>query len=98
MDEHRESLPMHLRREVARLDRRVSEGDPLWPAQLAVAVAILLHLTLSETVVVGPRWLIPAVEGVLLVTLVVIAPPRASRLGWRHQRGLLWAILGLVTL
>jgi hypothetical protein len=62
-----------------------------------VAVAIALHLALADKVVIGPKWLIPAVEGLLLVTLVVIAPPRASRVRWRHQRGLLWVILGLVT-
>jgi hypothetical protein len=91
-------LPPHLRRELGRLNRRVEKGDPLWPAQLAVAIAIGLHLALSDKVVVGPKWLIPAVEGLLLLTLVVIAPPRASRVGWRHQRGLLWSILGIVTL
>jgi hypothetical protein len=62
-----------------------------------VAIAIALHLLLSDKLVVGPKWLIPAVEGLLLLTLVVIAPPRASRRRWRHQRGLLWTILGLVT-
>ena len=91
-------LPPHLRRELGRLNRLVEKGDPLWPAQLAVALAIALHLTLSDKLVIGPKWLIPAVEGLLLVTLVVIAPSRASRVGWRHQRGLLWSILGLVTL
>lgn len=91
-------LPPHLRRELGRLDRRVAKGDPLWPAQLAVAIAIGLHLALSDKVVIGPQWLVPAVEGLLLVALVLIAPSRASRLGWRHQRGLLWSILGLVTL
>ena len=80
-------LPPHLRR-ARRLNRLVEKGDPLWPAQLAVALAIALHLTLSDKLVIGPKWLIPAVEGLLLVTLVVIAPSRASRVGWRHQRGL----------
>jgi hypothetical protein len=94
----RESLPMHLRRELGRLDRRVAEGDPLWPAQLAVGVAIGLRLTLSQQLVIGPKWLVPAVEGLLLLALVVVSPRRASRVGWRHQRGLLWAALGLVTL
>lgn len=93
-----EHLPGHLRREFHRLNRRVKEGDPLWPAQLAVAIAIALHLTLSDKLVIGPKWLIPAVEGLLLLTLVVIAPRRISRSRWRHQRGLLWSILGLVTL
>jgi hypothetical protein len=92
-----ESVPRHLQRELRRLNRRIDGGDPLWPSQLAVAIAIALHLTLSDKLVVGPKWLIPAVEGLLLLTLVVIAPPRASRRRWRHQRGLLWAILGLVT-
>jgi hypothetical protein len=94
----REKLPGHLRRELHRLDRRVKEGDPLWPSQLAVAVAIALHLALTDKLLIGPRWLIPAVEGLLLITLVVIAPSRASHRRWRHQRGLLWTILGLVTL
>jgi hypothetical protein len=94
-----ESLPLHLRSEFRRLNRRVEDGDHLWPAQLAVALAIALHLTLSDKLVVGPKWLIPAVEGLLLLTLIVIAPRRASGSpGWRHQRGLLWSILGLVIL
>jgi hypothetical protein len=76
----------------------VEEGDPLWPSQLAVAIAIALHLALSDKLVIGPKWLIPAVEGLLLLTLIVIAPKRASHRRWRHQRGLLWTILGLVTL
>jgi hypothetical protein len=93
-----ERVPDHLRRELRRLDTRVKKGDPLWPAQLAVAIAIGLHLALSDKLVVGPIWLIPAVEGLLLITLIVIAPARVSHAGWRHQRGLLWTILGLVTL
>jgi hypothetical protein len=93
-----EHPPAHLQRELRRLNRLVEKGDPLWPAQVAVALAIALHLVLYDKLVVGPKWLVPAVEGLLLVTLVVIAPSRASRVGWRHQRGLLWSILGLVTL
>ena len=47
---------------------------------------------------IGPQWLIPSVEGLLLLTLILVAPRRANELRWRHQRGLLWTILGLVTL
>jgi hypothetical protein len=90
--------PLHLQRELQRLDALIEHGDPLWPAQLAVALAIALHLTLSDKILIGPRWLIPAVEGLLLLTLIVVSPARADRTGWRHQRGLLWMILGLVTL
>ena len=63
-----------------------------------MAIAIALHLTLSDKLVIGPKWLIPAVEGLLLLTLIVIAPKRISRSHWRHERTLLWTILGLVTL
>jgi hypothetical protein len=93
-----EHLPGHRRRELHRLNTRVQEGDPFWPAQLAVAIAIALHLVLSDKLVVGPKWLIPVVEGLLLLTLVVIAPRRISRSRWRHERALLWTILVLVTL
>jgi len=95
---HKKGPPAHVGREVHRLERRVHHGDPLWPAQLAVALAIGLHLTLSDKLVIGPKWLIPSVEGLLLLTLVLVAPRRADRVRWRHQRGLLWAILGVVTL
>ena len=94
---NRENLSGHLGREIDRLHRRATKGDPLWPAQLAVAIAIALHLTLSDKLVVGPKWLIPAVEGLLLLTLIVVAPARISHSKWRQQRVLLWTILGLVT-
>jgi len=91
-------VPPHLRRELRRLNVLVEKGDPFWPAQVAVAIAIALHLALSDKLVIGPKWLIPAVEGLLLLTLVVITPARVSRVRWRHERGLLRTILGLVTL
>jgi len=64
--------------EADRIARRAEQGDPGWPAQLAVALVIGLTLTLSEQVTVGPRWLLPALEAVLLVVLVVISPGRLS--------------------
>ena len=90
-------VPPHLQGELNRLERRIEEGDPLWPAQLAVGIAIALHLTLQDKLIIGPRLLIPAVEGALLVTLVVYSPPRANRLEEKH-RWFLWAVLALVTL
>jgi uncharacterized membrane protein len=70
--------------EAARVGDRLERGDPYWPAQLAVAAAIALSLTLSERVTIGPTWLLPIVEGVLLVALVAIAPARATS----HRPGL----------
>ncbi|MCW3049935.1 MAG: putative rane protein [Solirubrobacterales bacterium] len=83
--------------EVERVRDRVERGDPYWPAQLTVAVAIALNLTLSQRVTVGPVWLLPAVEAVLLVALVVIAPARATRHSTGRRR-LSLAVVGLVSL
>ncbi|HSC03728.1 MAG TPA: hypothetical protein VLC49_10420 [Solirubrobacteraceae bacterium] len=43
---------------------------PFWEPQLVVACAIALQLSLSEEVTVGPNWLLPALEGALLIGLV----------------------------
>jgi hypothetical protein len=59
------------------------EGAPLvqqacrvayWPAQLCVLAAILLQVGLSHRLTVGPRWLLPALEGVLLIGLAATTP------------------------
>ena len=42
------------------LRTRLELGDPTWPPQLAVAVAIGLHVPLSEQVSIGSRWTITA--------------------------------------
>jgi hypothetical protein len=90
-------MPGRLQLETARLRDRLERGDPLWPAQLAVAAAIALHLTLSQKVVIGPKWLVPGVEGLLLLVLVAIAPARATVRSLRVRRFALF-VIGLVTL
>jgi uncharacterized membrane protein len=52
------------------VDRRL----PFWEPQLVIACAILLQLTLSPQVTLGPSWLFPALEGALLVGLVIVSP------------------------
>ena len=47
---------------------------PFWEPQLVVACAIALQLSLSEQVTVGPNWLLPALEGALLIGLVIVSP------------------------
>jgi hypothetical protein len=59
-------------------------------------VAILLHLALVEQVSLGPRWVMPAVEGALLLALVVIAPARAPAHAGR-RRGFALAVIALVS-
>jgi hypothetical protein len=45
-----------------------------WPADLCVLVAILLQVGLSHRLTVGPRWLLPALEGFLLIGLAATTP------------------------
>jgi uncharacterized membrane protein len=47
---------------------------PFWEPQVVVACAIALQLSLSEQVTVGPNWLLPALEGALLIGLMVASP------------------------
>jgi uncharacterized membrane protein len=50
--------------------------EPFWQAQLAVFFALLLHLALPGKLTLGPRWLLPLLEGMLLVGLVISTPYR----------------------
>jgi hypothetical protein len=87
----------HLGSDATRMRKRFERGDPFWPAQLTVAVAIGLGLALSPDVIVGPPWLLPSVEAVLLVALVVVAPMRATEHS-RVRRRLALAVIGIVSL
>src|SRR5438445_6640158 len=49
-------------------------SEPFWPAQATVLVAIALQLTLPERLTVGPSWLLPALEGLLLVGMFLATP------------------------
>lgn len=80
-----------------RLQSSLEKGDPFWPPQLAVAVAILLHLGLVEQVSLGSRWTMPAIEGALLVALIVSTPARATSHA-RGRRGFALFVIGFVTL
>jgi uncharacterized membrane protein len=48
--------------------------EPIWPAQATVLAAIGLQLLLPERLTAGPTWLIPALEGALLVGLFLATP------------------------
>ncbi|MFL5865358.1 MAG: hypothetical protein ACJ780_32090 [Solirubrobacteraceae bacterium] len=70
--------------------------DPYWGAQLVLGAAILLGLTLSEEVTAGPRWLLPALEGLALVGLMIASPhPRMRHSPLRRQLAL--ALIGIVS-
>ena len=47
-----------------------------WPATLAIVGAIGLYFALPDSLVLGPRWVFPALEGTILVPLTVARPHR----------------------
>jgi uncharacterized membrane protein len=91
------AMPTRLEMEAERVRARIERGDPYWPAQVTVAVAIALNLALSERVTIGPTWVVPSVAGVLLAALMVIAPSRATAHTTGVRRFAL-SVIGLVSL
>lgn len=83
-------------RQRPRLFRRLDELSPYWGPQLVVLVAILMDLVLPKELTLGPSWLLPAIEGLLLVVLAVVSPHPTIR---HHPRRRQFAIglIGLVS-
>jgi uncharacterized membrane protein len=48
--------------------------EAFWPVQVTVLVAIGLQVGLTKRLTVGPTWLVPALEGVLLIGLSMATP------------------------
>jgi uncharacterized membrane protein len=54
--------------------RTVSEGESRWPVVVAVLGAVVLQLTLPDDLAVHPRWLLPALQVLVLAGLVAVNP------------------------
>jgi uncharacterized membrane protein len=74
--------------------------EPRWPAAVALVAALVLYLGLPQAFIVGPRWMLPVIEGVLLVPLLIADPDRTQRdtKGLRIISILLIALVSLATL
>jgi uncharacterized membrane protein len=59
------------------------ESEPFWPAQLTVLAAIGLQFALPKRLTIGPSWLIPALETLLLVGMFFATP---NELEYEHPR------------
>jgi hypothetical protein len=58
-------------------EERLTEVDrrhPFWAPQLVVASAILLDLALPNKLTLGPVWLMPSLEGFLVLGLMLASP------------------------
>lgn len=53
-------------------------GEVRWPASIAIVLAATSHALLPSSLLILPRWLIPAIELVLLVPLIVVNPRRLT--------------------
>jgi uncharacterized membrane protein len=72
-------------------------GEARWPAAGAVLAAIVLTLLLPDGERVGPGWVLPAIEVVLLAAIVAGDPGRISRRS-RLLRGLSIALVAVLVL
>ena len=54
-------------------------GERRWPMAVAVALGIVLTVLLPSSLKLGPSWLIPLVEALLLGAVVVTDPGRIDR-------------------
>jgi uncharacterized membrane protein len=69
---------------------------PFWGPQLVVLGALLLDLALPAKLTIGPSWLVPAVEGALLIGLVIASThPNARHSELRRRVAI--ALIGLVS-
>jgi uncharacterized membrane protein len=50
------------------------DSEAFWPAQLTVLLAIIIEVLLPGRLTAGPDWLVPSLEGVLLIGLFVVTP------------------------
>jgi hypothetical protein len=66
----------------------------VWPAQLTILAAIGLQLALPARLTVGPAWLVPGLEALLLIGLF-FATPNQLEYEHPHRR---WAAIGLVAI
>jgi len=77
--------------------RKSPHGEHRWPSVAAVAVAVVIQLLLPNSLVLQPKWLLPAVELALVVALVAASPVRIES---RHPalRPLALCLVGAMTL
>ncbi len=73
-----------------------AQKEPLWPALAAIVFVIALQLLLPNRLTVGTRWLLPALEVVLLLGLL-FASPRELEREHRVRRGMSIGLTALVS-
>jgi hypothetical protein len=57
----------------------LNRWSPFWEPQALVAAAIVLQFVLPEKLTLGPSWLLPGVEALLLIGLIFFSPHERVR-------------------
>jgi uncharacterized membrane protein len=70
--------------------------EPFWPAQATILSAIVLQVALPERLTAGPSWLVPALEGALLIGMFMATPRQLEQEHARRRRVAL-SLTALVT-
>jgi uncharacterized membrane protein len=81
----------------SRSPRHQRRGEARLPAAIAIVVAVLLYLALPQQLLVGPRYIVPAVEVLLLIVLITINPKRVTR-QTKSSRVLSLALVAIIAL
>lgn len=58
--------------------RQVTAGEHRWPVSLAIAVTVVMQLALPTGLILHPRWLLPALQALILGVLLALNPTRIS--------------------
>jgi hypothetical protein len=90
----RADTAVHAARAVPAWQRR-TQGELRWPVTLTTAVAVGLQMAVPDRLVlVRPSWVLPAVQGVLLVILLIANPRRIDN----ESKAIRWLALTFAAL
>jgi hypothetical protein len=80
-----------------RAEDDVVVGEARWPMAGAVLAAMVLTILLPDAVRLGPNWVLPLIEGVLLVAVIAADPVTISRRS-RELRALTIVLVSVLVL
>jgi uncharacterized membrane protein len=74
-----------------------SHREPRWPASAAILVAIALYWALPGRYTIGPHWVMPTLELIILLPISISSPHRSAHEGPLLQ-GLATAMIAIVNI
>jgi len=96
-DDRLSRLEHDVERLIAPAWRRRTQGEPRWPSAVSILVLIGLQWSLPDRLSLGPRWLLPSIE-VVLIAVLMAANPRRIEPGRGWLRPLSLVLLAVANL